>query len=357
MRYVEWVERVFDIVMALRADPQTHLIGVPFMDIARELGQEPTAPGFTQTRQAAAIRGAMMELDGLGLVEVRRGTLPFAKVTQNGLQVAAGSFRDLWPSLAEQYVTDDQRTFLGATATLAESRENTCADIDLVSAGKVFESLGWESDAGRARALTKELSNLGLLHDRVAIGSIDSVRVAPTYAGFVVATEAHESKLHVLVRGMLAEGETTTVEFKVQLNLSDRDGKGEFVHDVLGLATTKASGRRRFLVVGIDDKTGDVVKSAEPAITQDRIEDILNAYAVPAPEVRYTTVGCAGGLSAGVLEVYRDPTRIPYRFSRGVGKYQTGDVFVRHGSHVEPPTAAELASLEAEGERARNSAV
>ncbi len=57
-------------------------------------------------------------------------------------------------------------------------------------------------------------------------------------------------------------------------------------------------------------------------------------------------------MTVGVLEVLRDPAQVPYRFSRDAGRYAKDDVFVRHGSHVEPPTPAELAALIEEGQRA-----
>lgn len=45
------------------------------------------------------------------------------------------------------------------------------------------------------------------------------------------------------------------------------------------------------------------------AVTQDRIEDILNAYTDPVPRIRWHGAGWAGGL-VGMLEVLRDPADI-----------------------------------------------
>ena len=82
----------------------------------------------------------------------------------------------------------------------------------------------------------------------------------------------------------MPDWETTTVEFKRQVNLKLDKEKAEFVRDVLALATTKASGRR-WLVIGFDNNTHQFTVSVDPAITQDRLEDILNAYASPAPQM------------------------------------------------------------------------
>ena len=80
---------------------------------------------------------------------------------------------------------------------------------------------------------------------------------------------------------------------------------------MLTLANTNASGRRRIMVVGIDDVTGEAAKSADPAVTQDQIEDILNAYATPAPEVRYTTIGWERDLTSAYLRCFATRSEFP----------------------------------------------
>lgn len=131
--------------------------------------------------------------------------------------------------------------------------------------------------------------------------------------------------------------------------------KAEFVKDILGLATTKASGRDRYLIVGYDDKRHAFDQSVDARITQDRLEQILHQYTEPMPEIRYFTVPMRGGNDAGVIEVRRETGRVPYRVRRDIGRLSAGDTFVRHGSQTEPPTQLELEALIAEGEQARSS--
>lgn len=150
--------------------------------------------------------------------------------------------------------------------------------------------------------------------------------------------------------GLLPEWETTNVEFKRQLDLATKADKAEFIRDILALATTKSSGER-FLIVGFDDKTHQFIQSVDPAIDQNRLEHILNAYAAPAPRIRYHRVTWDRG-EIGVIKVLRDPSMVPYRVTKTLGHISQGDVYVRHGSQVEPPTPAELTALEAEGRAA-----
>jgi hypothetical protein len=166
----------------------------------------------------------------------------------------------------------------------------------------------------------------------------------------VRATEQVQAELQQLVASLLADWETTNVEFKRQLDLATKADKAEFVRDILALATTKVSGER-FLVVGFDDKTQQFVQSVDPAINQNRLEQILNAYAVPAPQIRYHRVAWEQG-PIGVIKVARDPAKVPYRVTKTLAHISKGDVYVRHGSQVEPPTVTELAALEAEGKAA-----
>lgn len=124
------------------------------------------------------------------------------------------------------------------------------------------------------------------------------------------------------------------------------------MRDILALATTKSSGRK-FFVIGFSDKTHEFAQSVDLAITQERLERILHAYTTPTPEILYRTVVWEDG-TIGVIEVVRVSAKIPYRASKSLGgQTEAGKVYVRHGTHVEEPTAAELAALEAEGRVAR----
>ena len=87
--------------------------------------------------------------------------------------------------------------------------------------------------------------------------------------------------------------------------------KGEFVRDILGLATTKSSGQR-YLIIGFSDDTREFFASVDSGITQNRLEQILHAYCEPTPDVVFWRVPWTGG-EVGLIEVKRDPSNIPYR--------------------------------------------
>ncbi len=173
----------------------------------------------------------------------------------------------------------------------------------------------------------------------------------PSYRGVVWATRRESTELQTLVRGLLPDWETTNVDFKRELNLGRDKEKAEFVRDVLALANTKSPGKR-YLVVGFGSKSRVFEASVDPTIDQDRLENILLAYAEPAPRVIYSVLPWEGG-QLGLVEVVREPWSLPYKVKRNLAHVRAGDIYVRHGSHTETPSPNELVSLEEEGQQAR----
>jgi hypothetical protein len=314
---------------------------------------DPSSPAFHESPELSAFGDAVMDLDRLGLVEPGTARSPMVRLTQEGRRLAAESLRTIWPEIFAIYLDDEQLAFLREATALSEDRQVGYARVEWVPWQKVFDALGLRtSDNTPAYDITARLEEAGCLARKAGLGGF--IEVYPTYVGIVRATEQVQTELQQLVAGLLPEWETTNVEFKRQLDLATKAGKAEFVRDILALATTKSSGER-FLIVGFDDKTRQFARSVDPAITQNQLEQLLNAYAAPAPEIRYHRVAWDQG-EIGVIKVLRDPAKVPYRVSKTLAHITKGGVYVRHGSQVEPPTPDELNALEAEGQAAASSA-
>jgi hypothetical protein len=352
MKYVDWIQNVLQTTGELtRADAQARLIGVPWAKVLGQLGgpSDPSSPAFHQSPQFEALGDAVKDLDRLGLVEPGSADSLWVRLTQEGRRLATQSLRSIWPQVFAIYLDDEQLAFLRETTRLSEDRQAGYARVEWVPWQKVFDALGWPtSDSTPAYDITARLEEEGCLFRKAALAGF--IEVYPTYVGIVRATEQAQTELQQLVAGLVPEWETTNVEFKRQLDLATKAQKAEFVRDILALATTKSSGDR-FLIVGFDDKTQQFIQSVDPAITQNQLEHILNAYAAPAPQIRYHRVVWDQG-EIGVVKVLRDPAKVPYRVNKTLAHINKGDVYVRHGSQVEPPTPAELAALEAEGKAA-----
>jgi hypothetical protein len=184
------------------------------------------------------------------------------------------------------------------------------------------------------------------------------LHIRPTYAGVVRASERISTEWDVRLREMVAEWETTTVEFKSTVELGTPARNAEFAKDMDSLSNTKSSGSTRHLVVGYDPKTHEFEYPVDPVhLQQDRLEQILNQYAKPAHDIRSFTLEHESGKGPiGIIEVRRDPTKLPYRIAKAGGNVAVDTIHVRHGSQVEPATPDEELALIAEGKVARGEA-
>jgi hypothetical protein len=343
--YLDWVESV------ARACARS---SAPYL-LARELTESMAsawgAPGADQD-VVAAVWTALEDLASLGVVRLRGTSIEPTQFTRQ-MRHEGAMVRDHWQDLTETYLDPEQHAFLAALIAASERVRPGSADLEMVSSADVFEALGWSEDDHDATALVAGLAGLGYVRYLAETGPF--VLVRPTYAAIVRVTQREASEWQARAAAMLNEGETTTVEYKRELRLDTVREKAEFIKDVLGLATTKASGRDRHMLIGIDDRTRQRVSDLDAGLRRERLEQILNAYSEPSPDVDWVTLPFAGG-TIGVVVVRRDPLKVPYRVSKPIGKLEAGDVFVRHGSHTEAPTEAEMTALIAEGEHARERA-
>lgn len=346
MKYVDWVEQV------LRAAMIVFDAGDGFATseraIAGQLGLNPDDDAVS-----SAFDHAIPELGRLGLLIVVDRTE--IRPTQEGRRAAAEGLRTIWAGLPRSYLDSQQSDFLAKLCELTEQRRADFADVVPVEGDDVLVALGQAPDRGDAYNVIAALSSVGLVDDsEMGMGTFP---VVPTYAGLVMATEIVASDAQALVLRLLADWETTNVDFKRDLHLDSNDDKAEFVRDVLALGDTQVTGSR-YLVTGFDDKTRQFTTTVDPKVTANRIEDVLNAYTIPPVTVRYVTFPWIDGTGdVGLLEVIRDRTKVPYRVAKNLAgskhRISKGQVFVRHNSHVAEATPQEVADLEAEAQWAK----
>jgi hypothetical protein len=353
--YVEWVSSVMEgVVRAWQSSSaNAKLIGISIREIVPSLGFEvDTRHGdFDRTKIAEAVRDALRDLVHMGLLNGESGL--YYKLTHEGTKFPKADLSTAWGQITDVYLDEEQLTFLKKVAEIGQEVYDKYVCVKDLTAQEIFEALGWSwDDEGSAKGylITKSLADLGMIQRRAYLGG--HIDVEPTYVGIVRATREAESQWSKTVHKLTEEWETTNVDFKRELNLGRDKEKAEFVRDILGLATTRSSGRR-FLVIGFDDKTRSFAQPIDPSITQERLEQILHAYCEPAPGIRYRTVPWTGG-NVGIIEVLRNKEDIPYRVKKslaGEGGIKAGEIYVRHGSHTEAPTQHELEDLLREGGR------
>lgn len=337
MRYVEWVQRVAGAYASLPSDGP-YLQGE--VEVWRALG--------LKDDDTHIVWRALEDLDRLGIVDASDPN--WIKPTQNVRAIRHGAnLQQFWPSIVGQFLDPQQEAVLTALVHLSERRDADWATVEPVDLHDLWRDIGWDEHDRDPFFLVNGLAELGLLKARLFGGP--SGTLYPTYHGVVRATERVATEWQDRLDAMVAEWETTTVEFKREIELGTPKRNAEFARDITALANTKASGQLRYLIVGYDPDTHIFVRSIDPDLDQDRLEQVLNAYAAPSLDLRYFTVEHQTGGSVGIVEVRRLQEKLPYRVVKTGGKITADSLFVRHGSQIELPTEAELAALLAEGQR------
>lgn len=350
--YVEFVDRVIDAISVQwrAAGPDKQMMGVGLQKIADELLG---ATGLDETQRFLALLDAIRDLEEMGLVTVP--VEQYVALSQEGRKFPDVSLESAWHQIFDIFIDQDQTDFLTQVVDLSMIENEEYAALRKVDLKEIDAALGSERGEGGVRRTwdnAQSLDELGLAKFRGYIGGTGTIR--PTYMGVVRATRGESTELYQLISRLVAEGETTNVDFKRELNLNRHTGKAELVRDVLALGNTKSSGER-FLIIGIADDGTPYGEPVDPTITQERLEQVLQSYAEPWPTVRYRVAQWQTA-TVGLIQVLREPEKLPYMPTRTLAKLVEGRIYVRHGSHTEPATARERESLLAEGTKARDEA-
>lgn len=349
MDYVEWVEKVAATFAGLNPNTSA-ILGVD--DIANSLDFDPDADdeGGLGGRWDSTWH-AVVDLDSIGLLDHRdRHDVRFTPATRQIRDGAAIS--TVYPDLIAPYLDAEQAAFLEAALRLAETQHDDYASVVDIDARDVLTDLGWDPATVDYYGICAALEDLGFVRQTPFMGG--RVDLRPTYRGAVKVTRQIATDWQEKLATLVQEWETVTVDHKRELPLGTEARNAEFAKDVTALANTKASGETRYLAIGYDDKSRDFTTPLDAAITQDRLEQILNDWARPIPTIRLTRVpDRSGGGDVGIIEIIREPAKLPYTVAKAGGKIAAGTTFVRHGTHVVAPDADELADLIAEGDAAR----
>lgn len=355
MDYIDWVHKVMrGIVMVWReADYDKKLVGLEIHDIVPGLGfdVDSRSADFQGSKISEAIHDALRDLELVSWLDAEHGM--FYKVTQMGSAFPEADVTTAWKGILDIRLDDEEIRFLEALAGIGQETYETHACVKDLSWQEVFGELGWSTeDDSKAYYITGRLEEMGMIRRLARMGG--AIDVTPTYVGIVRATKQAETERGQLIRQLVEEWETTSVEFKRELNLKSNIEKAKFVSRIMGLATTRSSGQK-FFVVGFDDDTHEFIRSVDPKITQEQLEQILHAYCQPPIAIKYARVPYMDG-EVGLVEVFRNPEHVPYKVTKNLGGsngIKVGDVYVRHGSRTEPPRDVELQDLIGEGERGR----
>lgn len=356
MDFVEWC----DVVLMQTGEMTRSLSGgrakdwVMNDDLSKAIfGLEKTGGGdYWNSSYRRSVLDAMQALIGEGLLEeVDRGNYIRAKITPEGRDYLDDKI-PLWESICRIKLDAEEDRVLRVVNRLSQQIAEDHVSLERVHHEKLLPELGWTDVMEGLWSISKQLKERELIWWQGLPGPHLNIRA--TYRSVVWEARRGFTLESKLIDNLVAEWETTSVDFKRELYLDTADQKAEFVKDVIGLANTQASGRR-WMIIGFDDKTRAYHGPPDARITQNRMEQILARYTMPCLDVRYEVVDYRAG-KVGRVQMLRDPKKLPYAVAESLGdkkRITQGQIFVRHGSQTEAPTEAELSALTEEGDQAR----
>ncbi len=306
--------------------------------------------------QMVAITDALHSLEGLGLVTQKHRA--FLSVSRSAREVVDDPV-PFWETICAHKLQGHEQQVLEITNRLSERSTPDYAWLEFPTREDAIVALGWQGQDSysiQARYLdtARELSKpeLGLVKSYQFANT--DIGYGATYKGLVWQTRRSITTETKRIDALVAEWETTSIEFKRELHLSNANEKAEFIKDVLGLANTQASGKR-YLIIGFDDKTRVYHGPPDNDIKSDRLEQILSHYTAPVVNIKYSVIPYLDR-TIGQIEVLREPSQLPYKVAETVGikkEIIAGQIFVRHGSQTVVAPDYEQQALEEEAARAR----
>lgn len=355
MDFVTWCDLVLQkLVETTLASTTARNIGADQNQLASTIfGHTAMKPEFHGSKRYEAMHDALRSLQNVFLIE--SGSKLLWKVTKRGKDLAREhDMTPLWKEICQEKLDQEHQQVLSIVNKLSSQDGGDHVYLKKINQDAILAELGWSEGLDLLWVVSQELAELQLISRWAFFGG--HIECSATYSGMVWETRRGFTLESRFIDNLVAEWETTSVDFKRELNLDTMDQKAEFVKDILSLANTKASGRR-WLIIGFHDGTHQYFGPPNIKITQNRIEQILARYIEPSVEVKYEAVDYRVG-HIGKLEVIRDAKKLPYCVKEQMNREKKpslipGDLFVRHGSQVEKPSDSELLALQEEGDYAR----
>lgn len=354
MDFIEWCDQILDKLIEITAaslDARNLGVNAEYELPAALFGEEVRSkPEFHGSKARLGMYDALEQLVDSGLLDEPNSQS--YKPTSLGEQLAIDK-TPLWQVFCEISLKPDQERVLRAVNRLSPGSADDHSYVEWVDRDDLLSELGWPGKDGidLLWAVSDELEEHHFVRALRRLGAAIDLRA--TYRGLVWEHRRGITLESKFIDELVAQWETTSVDFKRELRTGMANEKAELIKDVIALANTQASGQR-WLIIGFEDKTHQYHGPPDPKITQEHLEQLMSQYTAPMVDIRYEVVDYRAG-QVGKLEVIRDPKKLPYRVAKSIGKRRERDVFVRHGSLTEKPTPEELRAIEEEGLKARAS--
>ena len=360
MDFVVWCDFVLKTCLeVMKTLPKARSIGVDEHELAQALSSTLGITNFRRqeeyykTTYYDGMFDAVKNLRAGGFIENNERSKSHWKVSRLGQHHITDQVPQ-WFAICQEQIDVEHMQLLSLINRLSPHAASDHAWLESVNHQTIASELA-DWPAHQIWNVAKELDEWGYVSG--FFSAANTVSLEATYKGVVWETRRAFTLESKFIDGLVADWETTSVEFKRDLYTDKAGQVAEFIKDVLSLATTKASGQR-WMIIGFDDDTHEYCGSPNPKLTQNHFEQLLQEYTKPMVKVGYQVVDYRKG-PVGKMEVFRDAKHLPYKVAKSLGsqndkrRITEGDIYVRHRSQVQKPTPEELQALQEEGDQAR----
>jgi len=355
--FIKWCDFVLNLCIEVsRTSPTARTIGVDEFQLSQALSATLNIadfrrqPEYHTSTYYVGMLNAISALKDVGLIESNKQSKSHWKLSRAGREYVTDPIA-LWWNICREKLESEHEQLLQVINRLSPHVAPNHAWLEEVNHEAIVSEVEYSKE--QLWPAAQDLEQWGFIAGSFFLGG--GMKLLATYKGLVWETRRGFTLESQFIDELVAEWETTSVDFKRELYTDTADQKAEIIKDILSLANTQASGRR-WLIIGFDDRTRQYYGPPDLKITQNHLEQIMKPYTSPMVDIRYEVVDYRQG-RVGKLEILRDPKKLPYRVAKSLGdrkRIGQDKIFVRHGSQVEEPTAAELEAIQEEGNRARS---
>ncbi|MFD3155807.1 helix-turn-helix domain-containing protein [Haloimpatiens sp. FM7330] len=136
------------------------------------------------------------------------------------------------------------------------------------------------------------------------------------------------------LKNLIKREEGTKLDFKQYIDLYSEGGKKELAKDVCAIANSK--GGRGYLIIGVEDKTKNIIGIDPKEIEEERVQQIVSSRCEPPIPISVEFINIYEKILA-VINIY-DSLQKPYQFR------ETGAFYIRRGSTTDTMRKQELIS-------------
>lgn len=133
---------------------------------------------------------------------------------------------------------------------------------------------------------------------------------------------------------LLKREEGIKLDYKLKLDLSTESGRKELAKDVCAMANSR--GGRGYIIIGIEDKTKNIVGINQGDITEEQLQQIVSSRIEPPIPISLEYIKVSETL-VGIINIY-DGYQKPYQFK------ENGAFYVRRGSTTDTMRKGEIIS-------------